>query len=83
MSCRTALRPYLLIAPSLIFLLLLFLVPLVQTIALAFRTSAAAGFGNFGRMAGTTSISSMPRRTRSRWLSWWCRCSLRWRSAWR
>ena len=59
-SRRTALRPYILIAPSLIFLLLLFFVPLVQTIALAFRTSAGAGFGNFAKMAGTTSISSTP-----------------------
>ena len=34
----TALRPYLLIAPSVVFLLLLFVVPLVQTVALAFTT---------------------------------------------
>jgi len=49
-SHRAALRPYILIAPSLIFLLLLFFIPLVQTIALAFRTSAGAGFGNFGKV---------------------------------
>ena len=49
-SRRTSLRPYILIAPSLIFLLLLFFIPLVQTIALAFRTSAGAGFGNFGKV---------------------------------
>lgn len=45
---RTWLIPYLLIAPALLFLGVLFLVPLVQTVALAFR----GGFGNFARMAG-------------------------------
>ena len=42
--------PYLLIAPAVIFLVVLFFVPLVQTIALAFQTSAGPGFGNFLRM---------------------------------
>ena len=58
-SRRTTLRPYLLIAPSLIFLLLLFFIPLVQTIALAFRTSAARASA-ISEKSGTTSISSMP-----------------------
>ena len=38
-----ALRPYLLIMPSLVFLLLLFVIPLVQTVALAFSTPAGEG----------------------------------------
>lgn len=43
--------PYLLVAPAVIFLTVLFFVPLVQTIALAFQTSNGTGFGNFARMA--------------------------------
>jgi multiple sugar transport system permease protein len=48
--------PYLLIAPAVLFLAVLFVVPLVQTVALAFQTEAADGglgwsLGNFGRMA--------------------------------
>ena len=43
--------PYLLIAPAVLFLALLFFVPLAQTIALAFKTSEGAGWGNFARMA--------------------------------
>ncbi len=49
---RRRLAPYLLIAPSLLFLLLLFFVPLIQTIALAFRTSAGPGLGEFQQMLG-------------------------------
>lgn len=44
---RSGLTPYLLIAPSLIFLLLLFFVPLAQTIALAFQTGTGFGLGKF------------------------------------
>jgi multiple sugar transport system permease protein len=44
------LRPYLLIAPSVAFLLLLFIVPLVQTVALAFDTPSGPGTGNFVQM---------------------------------
>ena len=54
---RAGLAPYLLIAPSLLFLLVLFLVPLVQTIALAFQADNAWGFGNFQRMAGDLNFS--------------------------
>lgn len=43
--------PYLLVAPAVIFLTVLFFVPLVQTIALAFQTTNGTGFGNFTRMA--------------------------------
>ena len=44
--------PYLLIAPSLAFLAVLFFVPLVQTIALAFQADGAWSAANFVRMAG-------------------------------
>jgi len=43
--------PYLLIAPAVIFLVVLFFIPLVQTIALAFETKSGLGIGNFARMA--------------------------------
>ena len=43
--------PYLLIAPSLTFLTVLFFVPLVQTIALAFQASGIWSTENFARMA--------------------------------
>jgi multiple sugar transport system permease protein len=42
--------PYLLIAPTLLFLTVLFLVPLVQTVALAFQTDGAWTLINFARM---------------------------------
>jgi len=44
--------PYLLVAPAALFLAVLFAVPMVQTIALAFQADGAWSFGNFGRMAG-------------------------------
>jgi multiple sugar transport system permease protein len=44
--------PYLLIAPSLGFLTVLFFVPLVQTIALAFQADGGWSTENFSRMAG-------------------------------
>ena len=43
--------PYLLIAPSLGFLTLLFFVPLAQTIALAFQADGGWSTENFARMA--------------------------------
>jgi multiple sugar transport system permease protein len=43
--------PYLLIAPAAVFLAVLFLVPLVQTAALAFQTGGAWSLGNFARMS--------------------------------
>jgi multiple sugar transport system permease protein len=49
---RRRLAPYLLIAPSLLFLLLLFFVPLIQTIALAFQTDTGLGLGKFEQMVG-------------------------------
>src|SRR5580698_4841943 len=49
--------PYLLIAPATIFLAVLFLVPLVQTIALAFQADGAWSFANFSTMAGDINFS--------------------------
>jgi multiple sugar transport system permease protein len=49
---RTWLIPYALIAPAILFLGVLFLVPLVQTGALAFRGGGVWGFANFARMSG-------------------------------
>jgi multiple sugar transport system permease protein len=49
---RGALTPYLLIAPATAFLCVLFIAPLAQTVALAFRDGGAFSFGNFVRMAG-------------------------------
>jgi len=54
---RGGLLPYLLIAPAVLFLAVLFLVPLVQTIALAFHADGAWGLGNFQRMAGDLNFS--------------------------
>src|SRR5438445_5912394 len=44
--------PYLLIAPSLGFLTVLFFLPLVQTITLAFQADSNWSTANFARMAG-------------------------------
>jgi multiple sugar transport system permease protein len=44
--------PYLLIAPAVLFMAVLFLVPLVQTIALAFQSDQDWSLANFSRMAG-------------------------------
>jgi multiple sugar transport system permease protein len=44
--------PYLLIAPSLAFLAILFFVPLVQTVALAFQADGTWSTENFTRMTG-------------------------------
>jgi multiple sugar transport system permease protein len=49
---RSALTPYLLIAPATAFLGVLFVVPLVQTVALAFHANGSFSFDNFSRMAG-------------------------------
>jgi multiple sugar transport system permease protein len=48
---RSVLTPYLLIAPATIFLAVLFVVPLLQTVALAFHTGGSFSLGNFTRMA--------------------------------
>jgi multiple sugar transport system permease protein len=54
---RVAVTPYLLIAPATVFLGVLFLVPLVQTVALAFRAEGSFSFGNFSRMAADINFS--------------------------
>ena len=79
---RGAGRPTLLIAPSTIFLVVLFVVPLVQTMALAFQSDGAWGFGNFARMSDDLNFGDARLRhhRRSSWSP--CRCSSRWRSAW-
>ncbi len=54
---RGALTPYLLIAPATVFLGVLFMVPLVQTMALAFRANGSFSFANFTSMAGDINFS--------------------------
>jgi multiple sugar transport system permease protein len=49
--------PYALIAPASVFLAVLFLVPLVQTVALGFQVDGAWSLGNFSRMAGDLNFS--------------------------
>ena len=51
MMMRGRALPYLLVAPAFVFLAVLFCVPLVQTIALAFQTGTGFGLGNFVQMA--------------------------------
>jgi multiple sugar transport system permease protein len=58
-----ALRPYLLIMPSVIFLALLFVVPLVQTVALAFSTPTGTGLDNFAQMLGDLDFRDSVRNT--------------------
>jgi len=55
--------PYLLIAPATLFLTLLFVVPLVQTLALAFSESGAPSLGNVGKMAGDLNFGLSIRNT--------------------
>lgn len=49
---RSRVLPYLLIGPATVFLVLLFVVPLVQTIALAFTDNGEASLTNFRKMVG-------------------------------
>ncbi|MGH7154700.1 MAG: carbohydrate ABC transporter permease, partial [Acetobacteraceae bacterium] len=60
---RASARPYLLIAPSLLFLLLLFFIPLFQTIALAFHGDSGIGLGKFRQMVGDLDFVSAVRDT--------------------
>jgi len=55
--------PYLLIAPATLFLTLLFVVPLVQTLALAFSESGAPSLGNVRKMAGDLNFGLSIRNT--------------------
>jgi multiple sugar transport system permease protein len=55
--------PYLLIAPATLFLTLLFVVPLVQTLALAFSESGTPSLGNVTKMAGDLNFGLSIRNT--------------------
>ena len=57
------LLPYLLIAPATIFLILLFVVPLVQTIALAFMDNGETSLNNFRKMIGDLNFGLSLRNT--------------------
>ncbi len=60
---KSRLMPYLLIAPATVFLVLLFVVPLVQTIALAFTENGAASLTNFRKMVGDLNFGLSLRNT--------------------
>jgi multiple sugar transport system permease protein len=55
--------PYALIAPSVLFLGVLFIFPLVQTIWLSFRTGGGFGLENYRRMVGDLNFSAALRNT--------------------
>lgn len=55
--------PYLLLAPSLVFLAAIFLLPLVQTIALSFSEGGAASLGNYRRMVSDLNFGLALRNT--------------------
>ncbi|MBK9081460.1 MAG: sugar ABC transporter permease [Rhizobiales bacterium] len=60
---RSRLLPYLLIGPATVFLLALFVAPLVQTIALAFTHDGAASLANFAKMVGDLNFGLSIRNT--------------------
>jgi multiple sugar transport system permease protein len=62
-KARANLLPYLLVAPSIAFLALFFLVPLAQTIQLSFTTDGVLSFGNYARMAGDLNFATAIRDT--------------------
>jgi multiple sugar transport system permease protein len=55
--------PYMLIAPSLLFLVAFFLFPLVQTIWLSFSSAGGVGLDNYRRMLGDLNFSTAVRNT--------------------
>lgn len=55
--------PYLLLAPSLVFLAAIFLLPLVQTIALSFSEGGVASLGNYRRMVSDLNFGPALRNT--------------------
>lgn len=55
--------PYLLLAPSLLFLAAIFLLPLVQTIALSFSEGGTASLGNYRRMVSDLNFGPALRNT--------------------
>jgi multiple sugar transport system permease protein len=60
---KSRLMPYLLIAPATVFLVLLFVVPLVQTIALAFTDNGATSLTNFRKMVSDLNFGLSIRNT--------------------
>jgi multiple sugar transport system permease protein len=59
-----AVTPYLLIAPSLIFLAVLFVVPLIEALLISFNTGkAGAGFGNYTRLFNDLNFAPALRNT--------------------
>jgi multiple sugar transport system permease protein len=63
MPARTSWIPYALIAPSVVFLGALFLVPLVQTVWLSFSAGDGFSLENYQRMAGDLNFSLAVRNT--------------------
>jgi multiple sugar transport system permease protein len=63
MTARASWIPYALIAPSVVFLGALFLVPLVQTIWLSFSDGGGLSLANYQRMAGDLNFSVAIRNT--------------------
>jgi multiple sugar transport system permease protein len=63
MTARASWIPYALIAPSVVFLGALFLVPLVQTIWLSFSDGGGLSLANYRRMAGDLNFSVAIRNT--------------------
>ncbi len=63
MPARTSWIPYALIAPSVVFLGALFLVPLVQTIWLSFSAGEGLSLDNYQRMAGDLNFSLAVKNT--------------------
>ena len=63
MPARTSWIPYALIAPSVVFLAALFLVPLVQTIWLSFSADEGLSLENYRRMAGDLNFSLAVKNT--------------------
>lgn len=60
---KSRLMPYLLIGPATVFLVLLFVVPLVQTIVLAFTDNGVASLTNFRKMADDLNFGLSIRNT--------------------
>ena len=63
MTSRAAWTPYALVAPSVLFLAALFLVPLVQTVWLSFAADDGLSLDNYRRMAGDLNFSLAVRNT--------------------
>ena len=63
MTSRVAWTPYALVAPSVLFLAALFLVPLVQTVWLSFAADDGLSLDNYRRMAGDLNFSLAVRNT--------------------